>query len=280
MLKKFSLLVAVAFVMLISFPIFGNETGAKALNENNRQAYEDMVVAINKERAAAGLNPVKLYPPACGIAETRSEDTTTLFSHMRPDGTIGVMLIMFAGIRTFSLAENLVITYDPTPEQANDSLMACPSHRENILDKQHTHVAIGLVTRETQYGTCYYWTQIFLSSSSFTEGYLPVPPSSITGDINNNGVVDATDASLVLEAYANIQCGTPFYINFKTADVNCDGVIDCADAAAVMSIYSNTSVGLDSSAQCGGGVKKAPALRIGKCSLQNNYPRLPHWQQQ
>lgn len=60
------------------------------------------------------------------------------------------------------------------------------------------------------------------------------------GDVNNDGYVNAVDASIVLSAYAKYQTGegslTP--LQFKAADVNEDGNVDSLDASKILSYYS------------------------------------------
>lgn len=66
------------------------------------------------------------------------------------------------------------------------------------------------------------------------------------GDVDGNGVIDASDASIVLAAYASVQTGgqTGFSeIQYATADVDGNDVIDASDASMILSYYSYTQTG-------------------------------------
>ena len=65
------------------------------------------------------------------------------------------------------------------------------------------------------------------------------------GDVNNDGFVNAVDASLVLKEYAMISIGkdTSFTDRkqLRASDVDCDGKIDSADASIILAYYANLS---------------------------------------
>ncbi len=73
------------------------------------------------------------------------------------------------------------------------------------------------------------------------------PMSAIKmGDANGNGIVDASDASMILGEYANISTGkanTFTESQFEVADVNNDNIINSVDASKVLGIYSSASTG-------------------------------------
>ena len=65
-------------------------------------------------------------------------------------------------------------------------------------------------------------------------------------DINGDGTVDSSDASIIQEAYARIIAGedtglTPKQL--KACDANMDGSIDSADASLVMTFYADATSG-------------------------------------
>ena len=60
------------------------------------------------------------------------------------------------------------------------------------------------------------------------DGVLGAPPSVVVGDLNNDGVVDAADLTILLN-----QWGTA-----GTADLNNDGVVDAADLAILLGNWS------------------------------------------
>ncbi|WP_295074157.1 dockerin type I domain-containing protein, partial [Ruminococcus sp.] len=64
------------------------------------------------------------------------------------------------------------------------------------------------------------------------------------GDVNANGIVDAVDASLVLQYYAKISTGGDggFTEEQKlAANVTGDAIIDAVDAAKILSYYAYVS---------------------------------------
>ncbi|MBR6581646.1 MAG: hypothetical protein IKK66_10150 [Ruminococcus sp.] len=66
------------------------------------------------------------------------------------------------------------------------------------------------------------------------------------GDVNTDGTVDSSDASLVLAEYAKVQTGETLTftdVQAESADVNIDGVIDASDASKILAYYSAVSTG-------------------------------------
>ena len=69
---------------------------------------------------------------------------------------------------------------------------------------------------------------------------------AMLGDVNDDGMVDSSDASLVLAEYAKIQTGGAGEftdIQYKAADVNKDDVVDSSDASKILSYYAMVSTG-------------------------------------
>lgn len=60
-------------------------------------------------------------------------------------------------------------------------------------------------------------------------------------DVNGDGAVNATDSSMILTAYTNIQSGQPSGLTAeqeKAADANMDGAINAMDSSMVLDFYS------------------------------------------
>ena len=73
-----------------------------------------------------------------------------------------------------------------------------------------------------------------------------VPKEYTLGDVNNDGKIDAKDASMVLVYYSLMSTGDKS--NFteaqkKAADVNNDSLIDAKDASKILAIYAEASTG-------------------------------------
>ena len=74
--------------------------------------------------------------------------------------------------------------------------------------------------------------------------------SYLLGDIDDNGTIDAIDASLALTEYASVSTGKGSTLTdnqFKAADVNNDKIIDAIDASNILTYYSMVSTGKEPS---------------------------------
>ncbi len=76
----------------------------------------------------------------------------------------------------------------------------------------------------------------------------------LKGDVNLDGNVDITDASLVLKYYAHIGAGIDFAFSeeentnqlmIKLADIDEDGIISITDAGYILTYYARTGAGID-----------------------------------
>lgn len=75
---------------------------------------------------------------------------------------------------------------------------------------------------------------------------LEYPELPEIGDINEDGNIDASDASLILAEYSALSTGTSSLICdelIPIADVNSDGFIDASDASEILEFYSFSSTG-------------------------------------
>ena len=71
-------------------------------------------------------------------------------------------------------------------------------------------------------------------------------PKVALGDVDNNGSIDALDASIVLTEYALVATGHDSLLNAdrkKAADLNKDGTVDALDASLVLSYYAYRATG-------------------------------------
>ncbi len=70
----------------------------------------------------------------------------------------------------------------------------------------------------------------------------PYVYSKITpGDVDNDGSISASDASLVLMAYSYSSTGKKIALNNDMCDYNGDGTIDATDASAILAKYAELS---------------------------------------
>ncbi|WP_227763805.1 CAP domain-containing protein [Zhaonella formicivorans] len=117
-----------------------------------------MVDLINKERAKAGLKPLKIHEGLMEIAQKKSQDMkdNNYFSHTSPTHGSFTKMVSNAGISYRAIGENLAQARDV--QTAHKLLMASQPHKDNILRSYYTHVGIGVA--HTKYGVIV--TQLFI----------------------------------------------------------------------------------------------------------------------
>lgn len=71
----------------------------------------------------------------------------------------------------------------------------------------------------------------------------PPVPEGTPGDINGDGLIDASDASEVLLEYAKTATGAEPSLSKYVADVNGDGRVDSSDATLILAYYAENAVG-------------------------------------
>ena len=108
----------------------------------------------------------------------------------------------------------------------------------NIYNKNNTisnSATIKGYTPSTAKNYAQSYEREFVSLGSFT-----------LGDVNEDGSIDASDASKVLEEYALIQTGAePTFTEIQkiSADVNKDYSVDSSDASKILAYYADSSTG-------------------------------------
>ncbi|MDE6783997.1 MAG: hypothetical protein K2J26_01270, partial [Ruminococcus sp.] len=61
------------------------------------------------------------------------------------------------------------------------------------------------------------------------------------GDVNCDGMIDASDASFVLQAYSSLSTGGTTYLSHSLADWDNNGMIDASDASFILEKYAELS---------------------------------------
>lgn len=109
-----------------------------------------MVDVINKERIAAGLNPVKvdLRLAAVGRAKANDLKANNYFDHTSPTYGSPWAMMQQVGLTVGWAGEN--ISGNKSVAGSMAALMLSPGHRANILDPRFTHVGVGIA-----YGSAY-----------------------------------------------------------------------------------------------------------------------------
>lgn len=116
---------------------------------------------INAAREAQGLPALEFSEPLARAAATRSKDMAeeNYFAHVSPSGADVRSAVeptgWIPGSRSWRLGENIgwAGTGRTSPADLMRGWLDSPSHRENIMDEQFTHVGVGIVTGAPQADT-------------------------------------------------------------------------------------------------------------------------------
>lgn len=137
------------------------------------QAEQKIVQAINQERSTAGLAPLKPDPAVAGVARAISEDIAArggsaggdVADRMKREGIASPLVLQSAA------SERSV-------ERAQERLLASPSNRANIMNRDVTNVGVGVTTKPDSEGKpLAYVTEIF------TKELPPVDVAKTRGDL-------------------------------------------------------------------------------------------------
>lgn len=137
------------------------QANAETINGIDKQQYEDltnqMLNLLNEYRTANGLEPVKSSPLMMEMAQQRAkEQEETGLSHMRPDNSVCFTIFHDYDVYCYTYGENASMGRS-TPEATMEGWKQSQGHNENMLEKDFTHVGIGI----TYYNGTYYWIQLF-----------------------------------------------------------------------------------------------------------------------
>jgi uncharacterized protein YkwD len=107
---------------------------------------EDAVIAaMNRERAARGLRPLRLNTRLALAAEDRIRDLFAkhYFNHVAPDGTQPFVWAERRGYDYSIIGENLAAGYR-NANSVVDGWMRSPGHRANILGRDFDEVGVAI----------------------------------------------------------------------------------------------------------------------------------------
>ncbi|HHX77167.1 MAG TPA: hypothetical protein GX697_02280 [Firmicutes bacterium] len=141
-------------------PETGTEPGPSPASGD--KALEDMMLGlINRERKAAGVQPLAMHKKLVALARLRSAEMADLGclykKHISPTYGSPFEMMKSNGITYTCAGEN--ISYNSSVERAHEKLMLSEGHRRNILDSQFNNVGIGIVKRDGRF----YITQMFIN---------------------------------------------------------------------------------------------------------------------
>jgi len=106
---------------------------------------KQMLDSVNRERLAAGLQPLAPDPELTEVARRHSADMFVrgYFAHDTPDGLTPFDRMRASNVRFITAGENLALA--PTISVAHSGLMNSPGHRANILRREFGRVGIGVM---------------------------------------------------------------------------------------------------------------------------------------
>jgi uncharacterized protein YkwD len=148
------LLVLLVFALL---PVLSRFTTSAAASPANRTASISLSIdealvlqLLNTERAKNGLSPLVLDSILTQVARLHSADMEkrNYFSHLEPapgranplDRYVRLLGRKPEGV----VGENIACCSQPRMGEIHRGFLASPEHKANLLDRQYTHVGIGI----------------------------------------------------------------------------------------------------------------------------------------
>jgi uncharacterized protein YkwD len=137
-------LVSLVVALAVSASLFAFDATHHAVVVRGMSA-EALVAAMNRERAAAGLAPLRLNETLCAAADDRMHDMFAkhYFNHISPDGIDPFSWADRRGYNYRAIGENLAVGY-PTASDVVYGWMHSEGHRENVLGRDYNEIGIAI----------------------------------------------------------------------------------------------------------------------------------------
>ena len=103
----------------------------------------DAIQRTNAERTAAGLPALVADDLLCAAAQVRADEIRQSFSHTRPDGSACFTVLSDEAKRGASQMGENILTGSESPAKIVQCWMNSSGHRENILNKDYTHIGMA-----------------------------------------------------------------------------------------------------------------------------------------
>ena len=117
---------------------------------------DQVIDLVNKEREAAGLDPLEKDDKLTEAALLRAQEIIEKFSHTRPNGKKHSTVLKDVGLSSSYAGENIA-RGQRDAEEVMTVWMDSEGHKENILDEKYTRTGVYcVVVRATRY-----WVQVF-----------------------------------------------------------------------------------------------------------------------
>jgi uncharacterized protein YkwD len=134
-------------------------SGGPALSPDQMSAR--LLELMNEERVRAHNKPLEQDGrlAAIGLAHSQDMQLHDFIAHTSPSSGTAVDRVARAGVRTPVVLENIGRGY--SADEIHRGLMESPGHRENILNRDASHVGIGVVVTEEDQQAAYLVTEVF-----------------------------------------------------------------------------------------------------------------------
>jgi uncharacterized protein YkwD len=162
---------ALLLVLGLLAAAFGAPGTAAAAGMTVAEAEQAMVDALNADRTAVSLVPVRIDSRLMAIARARSVDMATkgYFSHTQPDGRNVFDILTAQGVTWYSAGEiiawNQSSTLESSVQTANSQWLNSPGHKAIIVSTNLNYVGVGLAVDGTGKKL---WTAVFIKGPDRT----------------------------------------------------------------------------------------------------------------
>lgn len=163
--------------MLLIIPAFGRLLlllVCAALGVEARSTSQRLLCMVNEERMRIGVPPLALSSPLVvkAVVHSKFQAEANTMSHSLFRGEAARLRQLLPDeSQPRNSAENIAAGQD-SADEVMDSWMNSDGHRENILDRKHTHFGAGRA--EADDGTTY-WTQTFENAGRRPRNVDPCP---------------------------------------------------------------------------------------------------------
>lgn len=192
----------------------------------------DKAVEVPVTTATTAAAPVTTTTTSVSVTETKATDTVT-------SGNMSVLSSTVVSPSKTTTATKAPVT-DPATSATTKATAA-----DTVTTAQVTTVRPVPSTGKAP-GTTETSASQEVPTETSTSPAEPPEPALLKGDVNSDGFIDSSDASQILEAYANLSTGADSGLDeahYKAADVNEDNIIDSTDASVILSYYAFISTG-------------------------------------
>lgn len=236
--------------VLLLMPVVSSAHAADPTQAQLDAMVNEIGVLVNEARSARGLKPLYMVPSLNSTSKTRANELITTFSHNRPNGSECFSVLSI----DYKYASENIAAGSSTAAAAFDQWRNSEKHWNAILNPDITHMGVGVAySAGSQYK--YYWEQMFIQtwnpSQQLSGQYIPSRNSQSSGsgslgDVNSDGKIDSSDATMVLTHYNQLSTRQSGILNDtqkKNAELTGDGRIDSSDATVILRYYSYVSTG-------------------------------------